>query len=342
MEVGIGKEDLEIQYTALSFIKSNQIHFKYRLEGLDSSWIDAGERRIAYYSHIPPGKYSFQVIARNSDGIWNNEGKTLAITVLAPFYRKWWFELLVFLAVAALAVAAWRYRVRQLERAHELQQAFSRQLIESQENERTRIAAELHDGLGQRLIVIKNLTTFLLRSKKRNIDNLEAETLEEISSEAVSAIKEAREISYDLRPFQLDQLGLTNALEAMIRTVSMASEIEFSTELDNIDDLFAEELRINFYRIVQESLNNIMKHSQATEVSIRLKRQTENITLAIHDNGRGFTLIDKTSRAASRGFGLTNMAERTSLLGGSFNLWSAPKQGTTMIVEIPLKATHHA
>ncbi len=342
IQIGTEKENLEIQYTALSFIKSDQIHFKYRLEGLDSSWIDAGQRRIAYYSHIPPGKYSFHVIAGNSDGIWNNEGKILTVTVLASFYQKWWFELLVFLAVVALAMAAWRYRVRQLERAHELQQVFSRQLIESQENERTRIAAELHDSLGQRLIVIKNLTTFLLRSRKKNTSDLEVETLEEISSEAVSAIKEAREISYDLRPFQLDQLGLTNAIEAMIRTVSTASEIKFATELDNVDDLFAEDLRINFYRIVQESLNNVMKHSQATQVSVRIKRSVENITLTIHDNGKGFTLIDKTTHATSKGFGLTNMAERASLLGGDFNLQSAPRQGTTMIVEIALKATHHA
>ncbi len=336
-----GKENLEIQYTALSFIKSDQIHFRYRLEGLDSTWTDAGGRRTAYYPHLPPGKYLFQVIAGNSDGIWNNEGKTLSITVLAPFYRRWWFDLLVVLAIAALVTAAWRYRVAQLQQAHAVHQDFSRKLIESQENERTRIAAELHDGLGQRLVVIKNLTAFLLRSRKKYIDNLEVQTLEEVNAEAASAISEVREISYGLRPFQLDQLGLTNAIKATVRSVSVSSGIQFSTELDDIDNVFAEDQRINVYRIMQESLNNVMKHSQATQVSVFVKQTPGKVTLIIHDNGEGFTLIDKTSPAKQKGLGLTSMAERASLLGGDFKLRSMPKQGTTVTVEIPLNANDH-
>lgn len=166
LRVPAGAENLEIQYTAPSFIKPEQIHFKFKLEGLDSNWIDAGSRRIAYYSHLPPGSYVFHVIAGNSDGVWNNEGKRLAITVLAPFYETWWFELIVLIGVGALAALAWKYRVAPLEQAQAVQQAFSRQLIASQEAERKRIAAEMHDSLGQRLIVIKNLALFLLRSRK--------------------------------------------------------------------------------------------------------------------------------------------------------------------------------
>ena len=161
-----GKADIEINYTALSFIDAAQTHYKYQLEGLDSYWVDAGSRRIAYYSHVPPGKYLFHVIAANSDGVWNNTGQTLPITVLAPFYETWWFEMLMVLAAAGLVAIAWRYRVAQLESAQAMQQAFSRQLIASQEVERKRIAAEMHDSLGQRLVVIKNLALFLLRSQR--------------------------------------------------------------------------------------------------------------------------------------------------------------------------------
>ena len=151
------RPNVEISYTAPNFINAAQTHFKYRLEGLDSDWVDAGGRRIAYYSHLPPGDYVFHVIAGNSDGVWNQEGKTLAITVLAPFYETRWFQMLVLLTLGALVAMSWRYRVSQLQRAQAAQQAFSRQLIASQEAERKRIAAEMHDSLGQRLVVIKNL-----------------------------------------------------------------------------------------------------------------------------------------------------------------------------------------
>lgn len=333
-----GKANLEINYTALSFINAAQTHYKYKLEGLDSNWVDAGERRVAYYSHLPPGKYIFHVIAGNSEGVWNNEGKTLSVTVLAPFYETWWFEVLALLAIGALAALAWRYRVSQLKQAQAAQQAFSRQLIASQEAERKRIAAEMHDSLGQRLVVIKNLAFFLLRSRKDvPADDSDVQTIAEIRDEASSAIEETREISYNLRPFQLDRLGLTKAIEGMLRTTATASGIHFTSELDNIDDLFPEDLRINFYRIVQESLGNIMKHAHATEVNVSIKRRAENVTLTIADNGRGFTPEERNSQSSHSGFGLTGMVERASLLGGELKVTSAKSRGTTVTVEIPLK-----
>jgi signal transduction histidine kinase/streptogramin lyase len=332
------RPNVEISYTAPNFINATQTHFKYKLEGLDSDWVDAGGRRTAYYSHLPSGDYVFHVIAGNSDGVWNEEGKTLAITVLTPFYATRWFELLALLTLSALVAMSWRYRVSQLQRAQAAQQAFSRQLIASQEAERKRIAAEMHDSLGQRLVVIKNLAYLLLRAKKNApADDSEAQTITEISDEASSAIAETREISYNLRPFQLDRLGLTKAIEAMIRTTGIASGIRFTSELDNIDDIFPEDLRINFYRIVQESLGNIMKHAQATEVSVRVKRRAENVVLTIEDDGRGFA-PDEGSPASSRsGFGLTGMGERASLLGGELKVRSIPGKGTTVVCEIPLK-----
>jgi signal transduction histidine kinase len=203
-----GRPNVEISYTAPNFINTAQTHFKYRLEGLDSDWVDAGARRTAYYSHLPPGEYVFHVIAGNGDGVWNNQGKTLPIRVLAPFYETRWFEMLVLLTLGAIVAMSWRYRVSQLQRAQAVQQAFSRQLIASQEAERKRIAAEMHDSLGQRLVVIKNLAYLLLRAKKGSLaDDSDAQTITEISDEASSAIAETREISYNLRPFQLDRQG---------------------------------------------------------------------------------------------------------------------------------------
>jgi signal transduction histidine kinase/ligand-binding sensor domain-containing protein len=337
-----GSPNVEISYTAPNFINATQTHFKYRLEGLDSDWVDAGGRRIAYYSHLPPGEYVFHVIAGNSDGVWNNQGKTLAITVLAPFYETRWFEMLVLLTLGVMVAVSWKYRVSQLERAQAAQQAFSRQLIASQEAERKRIAAEMHDSLGQRLVVIKNLAYLLLRSKKASpADDAEVETIAEISDEASSAIAETREISYNLRPFQLDRLGLTKAIEAMIRTTGIASAIRFTSELDNIDDVFPEDLRINFYRIVQESLGNIMKHAQATEVNVRVKRRVDKVILTIEDNGRGFVADEQSPLPSRSGFGLTGMGERASLLGGELKVRSTPGKGTTVLFEIPLEQKHN-
>jgi signal transduction histidine kinase/ligand-binding sensor domain-containing protein len=341
IQVKAGRHNLEVQYTALSFIKSEQIHFKYHLEGLDSEWTDAGARRTAYYSHVPPGAYKFRVIAENSDGVWNQEGKSVEFTVAAPFYQTWWFQAMMLLAAGAIVFAAWRARILQLQRAHAAEQAFSRQLIASQENERKRIAAELHDSLGQRLVVIKNLALFAVRAKNGapTTEN-ETQTLLEISEEASSAISETREISYNLRPFQLDRLGLTKAIEAMARKVSAGSGVPIATKLDNIDDALPEDLRINFYRIVQESLNNIMKHSNATEAEVTVKRNNENVVLTVSDNGRGIASPARNSTASYGGFGLTGMAERASLLGGEFKVRSGTDRGTMLTVEIMLERKH--
>jgi signal transduction histidine kinase len=328
------KTDFEIQYTALSFIDSEQIRFKYMLENLDTDWVDAGARRTAYYPHVPPGDYVFRVIARNSDGAWNMEGGSLPMTVLAPFYKTWWFELLSVFCAATLVWAAWRYRVEQLEREQAVQQAFARQLIASQENERKRIAAELHDSLGQRLVVIKNLALFFLRAQGGQDIGGKLAQIEEISAETSLAINETREIAYNLRPFQLDRLGLTKAIEGIVRSVSAASGVRFSSELDNIDDIFEEELRINFYRIVQECLNNVVKHSAASEAGMRIKRDGQHLVLTVDDNGCGFTQGNGAGSTARNGFGLTGLAERARLLGGELTIRSAPGRGTTVRLEI--------
>jgi signal transduction histidine kinase len=331
-----GQRNLEIHYTAPTFVKSAQTHFKYRLEGQESQWVDAGPRRTAYYAYLPPGSYTFRVIAGNSDGVWNLGGQAITITVLAPFYETWWFVALVALAVAAITAMAWRYRVSQLGRSRAAQQAFSRQLIASQENERKRIAAELHDSLGQRLVVINNLALFALRSRDKN--TMEAAAVEEISSETKMAIQETREISYNLRPFQLDRLGLTKAIEVVIRTVARSTAIEISSQIDDIDDLFPEDLRINFYRIVQEGLNNVVKHAAATQLEVRIQRNNERTVLTIKDNGRGFAAVGPTAPSGPGGFGLTGMAERAKLLGGDLQVLSEPGRGTLMTVTLALKA----
>jgi signal transduction histidine kinase len=269
--------------------------------------------------------------------VWNNEGAKMAVRVLPPYYRTWWFQLSVSLVVAALIAGAWRYRVLQWEREQALQQAFSSRLIASQEEERKRIAAELHDSLGQRLVIVKNLALFFLRAQgEEPVKSGKLRSIEEISAEAALAIDETREISYNLRPFQLDRLGLTKAIEGIVGTASTACSIRFSQELDNIDEVFPEDLRINFYRIVQESVNNVMKHAEATEVSIRVERTTDHVLLTIRDDGKGFTPGTARSDSDRGGFGVTGMAERARSLGGRMTVQATPGHGTTVLVRVPI------
>jgi signal transduction histidine kinase len=339
IRISPGKENLEIRYTAPSLINSDRIRFRYKLEGLDRDWVEAGTRRVAYYSHLAPGHYIFHVTAANSDGLWNSDGQSLPVMVLPPFYRTWWFITSVLLLIAGIVVLAWRYRVAQLKHANELQHAFSRELIASQERERKRIAAELHDSLGQHLVVIKNLA--LLSLEKEIRDQASRPRIEEICDEAAQALSEVREISYNLRPYQLDRIGLTKAIEAVVRRAADATTIAFRADIDSIDSVLKADSEINFYRIVQECLNNVVKHSQATVVDVAVRRSATRLLLSVQDNGKGFT-PDGTSRrdGTQGGFGLLGIAERAQLLGGKMSSRSAPGQGTTITVEISLSENH--
>ena len=332
IRVSPGNENLEIEYTALSFINSERIRFRYQLEGLDRDWVDAGTRRTAYYSHPPPGNYRFRVIAANSDGVWNLQGQSIPIAVLPSVYRTWWFLTLASLVGAGVVVLAWQYRVSHLQRANALQQAFSRQLIDSQESERQRIAGELHDSLGQTLLIIKNRATLALRS----LGDRESaqEQLDEISASASDAIEEVRTIAYNLRPYQLDRFGLTKTIEAMYKQAARSSGISFTTELEPLDGVFSKQDEISIYRIVQEAVNNIVKHSQASEAQVVIERQQEAVELRIRDNGRGFASVAAQAYPGRGGFGLIGMAERVRMMGGSFAVDSSAGEGTTIVIKL--------
>jgi signal transduction histidine kinase/ligand-binding sensor domain-containing protein len=333
-----GETNLEVQYTALSYSRPEQISFRYKLDGVDENWQEVGHRRTAYYTHLLPGDYVFRVAARNSDGVESLADSTLRVTVIPPFYRRWWFFALIILTTLAILWLLWNRRAQEVAREQASQQAFSRELIASQENERRRIAAELHDSLGQRLIIINNLALFLLKTKgKVRSEEDKQETIEEISSEATQAIEETRAISYALRPFQLDRLGLTKAIQAMLTKVARASEIELEADIQDIDDAFPEELRINFYRIVQEGLNNIVKHSHATQGTVTAHRTKSSVVLTISDNGQGLPSEPRNMKPGAGGFGLTGIRERAMLMNGTLQIKSENGNGTVLVIHFPLE-----
>jgi PAS domain S-box-containing protein len=209
---------------------------------------------------------------------------------------------------------------------------YTLQLIASQEAERTRIAAELHDSLGQNLLLIKNRAQLALAEK--GLPAGVREQFEGISQLASQSVAEARQISHDLHPYQLDHLGLTRALAAMIDSAAESSAMVFRRKLDNVDNLFSKDAALNFYRVVQETLNNVLKHSRARQARIRLERDVHEVQLRIEDDGCGF----KTTGPGPgpKGMGLKNIIERVRILGGRLRIDSQPWQGTRIEVVIPV------
>jgi len=336
VRIGPDKETFEIRYTAPTFIKADNIKFKYKLIGLDEDWIDAGNRRTASYNRIPPGRYKFVVIAANSDGVWNVQGQNIEIVVVPPFWRTWWFQALAFFLIGCIIFLAHRRRVEHLRGKHEEQKAFSQKLIESQESERKRIASELHDGLGHDLLVVKN--SALLGLTMAEDGSPEKEQFDEISEQTSRALAGMREIAQDLRPLHLDRLGLRDALEFTVERISNSSNIRFSTEIDPTKGLFSKEAELNLYRIVEESINNIIKHSGATEARVVLKHEDRRVQLMIEDNGKGF---NPGPGANDRGFGLTSISERARMLGSKDVIDSIPGQGTTITIKVLIEEGRH-
>ena len=219
-----------------------------------------------------------------------------------------------------------------LKRARIVQEQFSQQLIQSQEQERRRIAAELHDSLGQNLLIISNeIQQYLQKQKTRK------ENLRRVSSLIQESIDETREIAQNLHPHQLERLGLTRAIYSMIQKIAHPTAIAFESTIDDIDHILPQPLEIHFYRIVQEALNNIIKHSDATEGIIKIKKKPDQMQVTIKDNGKGFPISqDKLTYSSSWGFGISDMRERARLMKADFQISTNKGKGTTVHLSIPI------
>ena len=208
---------------------------------------------------------------------------------------------------------------------------YTLQLIASQEAERKRIAAELHDSMGQNLLLIKNLAQMAARTQAPAQAYEHCVTINHLVTQCIA---EARQISRDLHPYQLDHLGLQRALEGMLETTAQASNLQFTGKIEDVGEIFSAEAVMNIYRIVQESVNNILKHSQARTVRVDLECDIHEVVLRIRDDGCGFR--PELLAANKRGLGLKNITERVRMLQGKFTLDSAPEQGTQLTVVIPI------
>ncbi|MFZ1978642.1 MAG: two-component regulator propeller domain-containing protein, partial [Bacteroidota bacterium] len=316
-----GNQHIEIQYTALSFSDYQHMVFKFRLEGLQNDWVVAGQRRSAFYSGLPPGDYRFQVIAANN-GLWNETGAMVDMTVPPPWWGTWKFRGSVFFIVVLSGFLLYyqRKRIRLQKELEHLE--FSRKLIDSVEQERRIISSELHDSIGQELLIIKNRALLALQEpKKKNI----LEQMEEISSAASHAIDQTREISYNLRPYQIDQLGLKKALESITTRIAKVSSTKFDVHIDEINEVVPKEWQIHLYRIVQECVGNVSKHAKANECRMSVLFKKPYIVIEVFDDGPGFMTAKRRKKSQERrGIEFQSMAEHIRILGGTFELHSLP------------------
>jgi signal transduction histidine kinase/ligand-binding sensor domain-containing protein len=327
-----GVHRLEIRYAGLSFTDPEGVRFRYRLSGFEKDWVNAGARRAAYYTKIPPGTYQFQVLACNNDGVWNEIGASIGVRVEPLFWQTNWFRVVAVLVVVGFGIALYELRVQGLKRQQALQANFSRKLIESQENERKRIAAELHDSLGQSLLVVKNYAAMALKEPK--LPEKAHKQLLEISDSASASIEEVRSIARALRPYQLDRFGLTKTLEDAAELAAQTGHLEIATAVDNIDGLFSPDAEISIYRMVQEWLNNVVKHSRAAHARLLVRKEAGIMRMILEDDGVGFA-FDLVVKQPGAGFGLANLGERAHLLGGNLKIETAPGKGTRLLADIP-------
>lgn len=322
---------LSFEFTSLDYSEPSRNQFKYKMDGNDVDWVYAGNRRYVSYAHLSPGEYTFNVKGSNSAGIWNEQPATISFIIRPPFWATWWFRSLAVILFLSVGPAFYYRRVSSLKKEQRRQQEFSRQLINTQETERRRMARELHDGLGQELMIIANKSQSASEMEKLSLIKSK---LNEISQTALTAIGSVREIAFNLSPYQLEQLGLTSGLRSMIEKVSASYPIIFTHEIENIDGCFSNEAEINIYRIVQECLNNIVKHSEATESLINITISREQVVIVISDNGKGFDFDSVLSSGFRSGFGLAGLDERIRLLHGTYTIESAPMNGTTFSCSI--------
>jgi signal transduction histidine kinase/ligand-binding sensor domain-containing protein len=321
-------ESLRIAFGSPGVTQPEKVRFRFRLEGYDPAWSIADKERSAFYSHLPAGSYTMEVQATaTTSGGWSSDPAKLSIVVIAPWYSRRLTKIaLGILCVAGMFSIVFLRRRRQLREAS-IRRAYIRKLTESQELERKRIAGELHDSLGQQLVVIRSIAM-----QSHDGDAAKTAQLRAISTQAAEAIHELEGISYSLRPYQLDRLGLTKALDALICLYRDTTPITVLHHVEKVDDCLPQSTQIDLYRIVQEGMNNAIRHSQATEIQVRIWADVDVLQCVIVDNGVGFTRnqLDRV------GFGLTGIEERAESAGGSAEILSSAGAGTRISIRIQL------
>jgi signal transduction histidine kinase len=332
-----GYNRIEIHYAGLAFVAPHGVRFRHRLRGLSEAWEDTGASRMAQFRALPPGRYDFEVAAAQGSGAWSQPPVGLSLRVLAPWWQGTWLKAAVGASLLLSAGGWYALRMRRLEHMNTARRDFSMRLLEREESERRRLSRELHDGLGQDLLVIKNQATLLGQQLPAEREDLQR-TAREIAEASQAAIEGARTIAYNLRPADLDRAGLTRSLAAMLDRAGASASLTLDHALENLDGSLAPEAEVALYRVTQELTKNLLKHADARRAFVDLRRAPDAVELAVADDGRGFDPAVVRSRVGpGKGLGLDSIHERVAMLDGEVRMESAPGQGTRFLIRIPLR-----
>jgi signal transduction histidine kinase/ligand-binding sensor domain-containing protein len=335
LEISPGQHRIEFQYAGLSYTAPEKVRFKHRLDGLDADWIEAGTRRAVDYNYIPPGNYTFHVIACNNDGVWNENGASVAFTILPYFWQTVWFRALA-LAGLVLVVGggAWYGTRRRMRR--KLERVERHRALE---RERARIAKDIHDDLGASLTRINLMSQSARRAMSDGPQTVK--NLDQICDTARQLTRAMDEIVWAVDPQHdtLDSLAsyLGKLIHELLGDSGIRCRLDFPIYLPTW--LITAEVRHNLFLAVKEALHNILKHSGATEVQISFKLESSALTVGITDNGCGFDPAGKDWQPKARRNGLMNMRQRLKEIGGSCEIRSQPGQGAAVVFSLPVVET---
>jgi ligand-binding sensor domain-containing protein/signal transduction histidine kinase len=330
LNIAPSRGELEFHYTALDLRAPEKCAFKYKLDGVDSDWVDAGSHRIAHYNNLAPGAYTFHVLAGNKDGVWNEKGTSLQLFLEPHVWQTWWFRTLSGIALI-IAVAG---IIRYLEVQKIRQKMAALKVQHSLERDRARISQDIHDDLGATLTQITLLSELARRdAHEPQKVGLYTSQISHTASELVQAMDE---IVWAINPRNDSVPMLAGYIfqhaESFFAGTSMLCRFDSPDEIP--EGRLTAEARHHFFLVAKEALNNAARHSGGTEVWLRLRVADGELHFRIEDNGKGYApgTNDKF------GNGLANMKRRMEEIGGAFELISPPEGGTCIYLKLPLSA----
>jgi ligand-binding sensor domain-containing protein/signal transduction histidine kinase len=323
-----GRGELEIRYAALSYRAPEKNQHKYKLAGVDPTWVEVGTRRVAYYNNLRPGKYRFEVMASNNDGLWNEKGDFITLILEPHFWQTWWFYTTCVLASMGSVGGAARYITRK-----KLQQKLA--LLQQQnalEQERARIARDIHDDIGA------GLTEIALTSEIVEDPSVPAEETRqlarEISTRARELVTGMDEIVWAINPrndtVKSAAAYFSQYAQRLLKSAGVSCRLDIEPDLPELP--LASEQRHNLFLSFKEALNNVTKHAAATEVKLTIRIEDQVLLISVEDNGSGFG--PEMSKLGADG--LINMRERMARLGGKLAIISAASSGSRLDFRLPL------
>lgn len=325
VRVAAGHVHFEFEYAGLSFVAPQKVRYRYMLQGFDRSWTDAGTRRSAYYTNIPPGNYTFRVEATNNDGVWNNSGATVSFDLQPHYYQTLWFYALLLATLIAAVFFLLRRRLRLAEREF-------RAVL----GERSRIAREIHDTLAQGYVGVSvqlELLAELLRLKKLEAA---AKQLDVTRNYVREGLADARQSIWALRTQDSGEETLPVKLGRVVEQAG-AEDLVARLNVTGAYRPLPSATERELLRVAQEAMNNVKKHAAANHLSVRLEYGAETITLEVQDDGRGGALAPERGITPGH-YGITGMYERAESIGGTLEVRSAPGTGTTIRLTAPATA----